>query len=107
MELQEMAGEKISVPGAPAIPGLTFRHFRGPSDFAAIAAVNAASESTDKVDYRIRPDDIKYFYTHMVHTDIQRDMLFVEVDGQVIGYNRSFSAREENGPWLYGWVGVL
>jgi ribosomal protein S18 acetylase RimI-like enzyme len=107
MEIQAVIGGKISVPGAPAIAGLTFRTFRGPSDFAAIAAVNAASEPVDKVDYRTRVSDIEYMYTHLVHTDIQRDMLFVEVDGAVIGYNRTWSAREEDGPWLYGWVGVL
>src|SRR6187551_3253656 len=105
MDVQEVIGGEISVPGAPEIPGLTFRHFRGPSDFAAIAAVNAASEPVDKVDYRTRVSDIEYMYTHLVHTDIQRDMLFVEVDGAVIGYNRTWSAREEDGPWLYGWVG--
>ncbi len=107
MALQAAIGNEIQVAGAPAIPGLTFRHFRGPGDFADIAAVNAASESMDRVNYRIRVEDIEYFYTHMVHTDIRRDMLFVEVDGRVVGYNRGYSMREENGPWLGGWAGVL
>jgi mycothiol synthase len=107
MDIQEAVGEQIYVPGAPEIPGLTFRGFRGLDDFAAIAAVNAASEAADKVDYRIWVSDIEHFYTHLVHTDIRRDMLFVEVDGEVVGYNRAESAREENGPWLFGWVGVL
>jgi ribosomal protein S18 acetylase RimI-like enzyme len=107
MELQEAVGEKILVPGAPAIAGLTFRHYRGPSDFAAIAAVNAASQAVDKVDYKMRVEDVEHFYLHLLHTDIRRDMLFVEVDGQVIGYNRGSSTRDENGPWIYGWVGVL
>jgi ribosomal protein S18 acetylase RimI-like enzyme len=107
MDVQEAVGEQIEVAGAPAMAGLTFRRFRGPSDFAAIAAVNAASEPVDKVDYRTRVSDIEHFYTHLVHTDIRRDMLFVEVDGQVVGYNRGASLREENGPWIYHWAGVL
>jgi ribosomal protein S18 acetylase RimI-like enzyme len=107
MQLQEAVGEVIVVAGAPEIPGLTFRHYRGPSDFAAIAAVNAASQALDKVDYHIRAEDVEHMYLHLVHTDIRRDMLFVEVDGQVVGYNRTWSMREENGPWLFGWAGVL
>ena len=33
------AADVIHVSDAPDIPGLTFRHFRGEPDFAAIAAV--------------------------------------------------------------------
>ena len=105
MNVFETLGDEITVPGAPALSGLSFRRYRGPGDFAAIAAVNAASEAADRVDYRFRVSDIEHFYTHMGHTDIRRDMLFVEVDGEVVGYNRTWSAREETAPgWAAGWA---
>jgi mycothiol synthase len=102
MDMQEVAGESITVPGAPSIPGLTFRHFRGPSDFPAISAVMGAANAADGIERVTTPEDIARYYSHMTHCDPYRDMVFVEVDGEVVGYDRRWSAQEENGPWIYG-----
>ncbi len=45
--MSESIPDAIQVPGAPAIPGLVFRHFRGPADFPAMVAAVNASEAAD------------------------------------------------------------
>ncbi len=45
MTTLELATDTLRVPDAPALPGLTFRHFRGESDFPAAESDRAAAES--------------------------------------------------------------
>ncbi len=44
-----MTHDLIEINHGPTIPGLSFRHFRGPSDFPQMAAAIAASADADKV----------------------------------------------------------
>jgi GNAT superfamily N-acetyltransferase len=47
-----MHADTIQVTDSPAIPGLNFRRFRGPSDYPAMAAVIEASADADKIERR-------------------------------------------------------
>lgn len=77
---------------APAVPGLVFRAFRGPQDLAGMAAVHAGSREQDRIDPLSSRD---YFPTL---ADLQRDyaglkpgnlnLLFIEINGQLVGYNQ-------------------
>jgi GNAT superfamily N-acetyltransferase len=99
--------DAIEIRTAPAIPGLAFRRFRGPSDYplmAAAAALNADADQTERV---ITVDDIAQLYSRLINCDPYQDMIFAEVDGDLIGYGRVFWFEEENGPRLYGFTGPL
>jgi mycothiol synthase len=80
--------QPINVPNAPSIPGLAFRSFRGEADYPAMLAVIEGSKETDGVERTDSLEDIVRNYQHLTNCDPYRDMLFVEMDGEVIGYSR-------------------
>jgi ribosomal protein S18 acetylase RimI-like enzyme len=99
--------ENILLSEAPAIPGLTFRGFAGESDFPKMLAVIEASKHADKVERTDSLDDVRRNYSHLTRCDPQTDMLFAEMDGEVIGYNRVWWDRQEDSVYTYGVVGFL
>jgi mycothiol synthase len=85
----------------PALPGLTFRGFRGEVDYPAMVAVIAGSKEADGIERTETIDDVARNYRHLFNCDPYRDMLFAEVQGQVIGYSRVFWQQELKGNLLY------
>lgn len=77
----------LTLPAAPAIPGLAFRLFQGEADFPAIEAVRKSVQAVDGDTWFPGPD----IDPDPVCNPLQ-DCLIVEVDGQVIGYT-----------WLVWW----
>ncbi len=72
-----------------------------------MAAAIAASVEADKVERVTTAEDIANSYAHLTNCDPYQDMIFGEVNGEVIGYSRGWWFDEENGPRLYGFVGFL
>ncbi len=99
--------DSIDIPDAPAIPGLAFRHFRGAEDYPQMVAVIAASAEADKMERVDSVEDITNAYSHLVNCDPYQDMIFAEINNEVIGYSRGFWRQEENGPRIYTSVGFL
>jgi GNAT superfamily N-acetyltransferase len=99
--------DPISVTDAPAIAGLAFRHFRGVEDYPKMVAVVTASAEADKIERVDTVEEVANGYAHLVNSDPYQDMLFAEVNNEVIGYSRGFWRQEENGPCIYGSVGFL
>ena len=99
----------VSVVGAPAIPGLTFRHFRGEEDYPAILEVNTRSKIADGLDQDLHTiDTLKYTYGFTPNHDPGKDMLTAEVDGKMAGFTRVFWERlQEDGSRLYWHVGFV
>ncbi len=89
------------VTDAPDVAGLCFRGFRGEADYAAMSAVINGSKETDGLEWSQSPEDVARSYRHLVNSDPERDMLFAEVDGRVIGYSRVWWMQEAKGTWLY------
>ena len=55
--------ESVTLPDAPAIPGLRFRHFRGDEDYPAILAVNNGSKIADGLEHDLHTlETIKHTY---------------------------------------------
>jgi len=102
-----MTNDSIEINAAPAIPGLSFRHFRGPSDYPKMAAAIAASSEADKVERVTTAEDLAASYAHVTNCDPYQDMIFPEINGEVIGYSRGWWNLEDNGPYLYQFVGFL
>jgi GNAT superfamily N-acetyltransferase len=99
--------EDISLPNAPSIPGLTFRCFRGEADYPHMAALIAACKVADGVERSTNVDDIARTYRHLENCDPRTDMLFAEVDGQVIAYGRLWWDDLLDGIRLYHPLGFL
>jgi ribosomal protein S18 acetylase RimI-like enzyme len=98
---------KVILPDAPQLPGLVFRHFRGESDYPYMAALIAACKTVDGVERSTSVEDIATNYRHLENCDPARDMLFAEVDGQVIAYGRLFWDLELDGTRIYHIIGYL
>jgi GNAT superfamily N-acetyltransferase len=92
----------ITLPNAPAIPGLAFRFFQGEADFPSIEAVREAVRTVDGDLWLPGPDT----NPNTVCNPAQ-DCLLAEVDGKVIGYTWLAWWEEMNGTKLYlhlGWL---
>jgi ribosomal protein S18 acetylase RimI-like enzyme len=84
----------VQLPDAPPIYGLVFRGFLGESDFPKMASVMQSCRNVDQIERVDCAVDIARRYRHLVKSDPYKDMLFAELNGQVIGYGR-VSWREE------------
>ena len=97
----------ITIPNAPSIAGLTFRHFRGEADYPHMAALIAACKVADDVERSTNVEDIARTYRHLENCDPQTDMLFAEVNGQMIAYGRIWWDDLLEGIRLYHPFGFL
>jgi len=85
----------------PAIPGLTFRGFLGEVDYPDMVAVIEALKEADSLEWTLGVEDTARSYSHMVNCDPYQDMLFAELNGQVIGYSRVWWEQEQDGKRFY------
>ena len=79
---------RIDVPETPAIAGLALRGFEGPTDYPGMVKVIEASKLADRIERTDSVADLARNYANLTNCDPYTDMLFAEVDGEVIGYSR-------------------
>lgn len=104
----EQAGKAIYIADAPSIPGLTFRHFAGESDFPKMIEVLESSRLADGIEEVGTLEDLIRRYSNLKNSDPYRDMLMIEVDGKLVGYNRVVWWEEElDGTLVYSHVTFL
>jgi ribosomal protein S18 acetylase RimI-like enzyme len=101
MTSEILINEKIEVHNAPDIPGLTFRGFRGEEDYQHMVAVITTCKREDDAEWSVSVEDVTRNYSHLERCDPYKDMLFTEVDGEVIGYGRGWWDEELDGNYLY------
>jgi mycothiol synthase len=99
--------ETINIPNAPSIPNLIFRHFIGETDYPHMAALIKACKIADGVERSTDVDDIARAYRHLENCNPQSDMLFAEVECQVIAYGRIWWDDLLDGTLLYHPIGFL
>ena len=99
--------DHIHIDNSPNIAGLVFRRFRGAEDYPRMVAVITASAEADKIERVDSVEDVANFYSHLVNCDPYQDMIFAEMDEEVIGYSRGSWFQEENGPRIYTSIGFL
>ena len=97
----------ITALNAPAVPGLIFRRFHGPSDYSHMLAVINGSKKADDIERSDTLEAMINNYAHLENCDPYRDMLIAEVDGQMIAYNRAFWEQQEDGTRIYNVFGFL
>jgi mycothiol synthase len=86
---------------APSIPKPIFRGFYGEEDYPAMAAVIAGSKDEDGQEWALSVEDIARNYRHLHNCDPEQDMLFVEADGEVVGYGRVWGTKQQTATRLY------
>ena len=102
-----MSDTSLLIPNSPPLPGLVFRRFRGESDYPSMAALIGACKLADGVERSSSVEDVAQIYRHLENCDPQADMLFAEVDGQVIAYGRLLWLDQVDGSRVYIPVGFL
>lgn len=84
----EPLSETVAIPNTPSIPGLSFRRFRGESDFDILANVIQRSREADLYDIVDTPEDIANDFRNIQNCDPGKDMFFVEINGTAVGFCR-------------------
>ncbi len=91
----------------PEINGLSLRGFAGETDYANILTVIEGSKDADQVERSMTLEEIANNYAHLHNSDPYQDMLFVEVNNQVVGYTRVEWSVNNQGEWLGYHLGFL
>ena len=95
MTTSTLINDIVVVPDAPAIPGLTFRRFRGAKDYKPMADVRNSSRWADGVEYVTTPEDIPIIIRDLGNCDPYQDIAFVEAEGQLVGYGLTEWFKED------------
>ena len=90
-----------TIKNAPDIPGLTFRPFRGEEDYPKMAALINTCNEAEKVENISTPEDVAHTYRYLQRSDTDKDMLFAEVDGELVAYGRCMWSAEPDSTHLY------
>jgi ribosomal protein S18 acetylase RimI-like enzyme len=80
----------IQLTEAPPIPGLQFRHYRGPEDHPEMHRVHQAVAAADGVEEVTTLEQFDLSYANHVNCDHERDIILAEVDGALVAYARVF-----------------
>jgi ribosomal protein S18 acetylase RimI-like enzyme len=108
-----MVSDTILLPDAPPIPGLVFRHFRAPADYAHMAGITRASAAVDGTERADTAEELANFFAHLTNCDPSTDMIFAQVDPgdgrqpETIGYSRGSWREEYNGERRYMFFGRI
>lgn len=76
----------IQIPDAPAIPGLTWRHWRDETDFAPMAEIVNICFAAEGITERTTAASTANLYLHLPNSKPARDILLVEANGKLVGY---------------------
>jgi mycothiol synthase len=107
MENTKIEKSTIELENAPAIDGLSFRRFTGEEDFPKMLAVINTSKKVDQIERGDTLQDVINTYTHLINCDPYLDMIFAEIDGEVVAYNRGFWRVESDDKRIFQHFGFL
>jgi mycothiol synthase len=91
----------VQLPQAPAISGLTFRHYRGAEDHPAMRRVNAAASAAVGREHEPTQEEFDLSYSTLVNCDPHRDIVMAEVHGELVAYARVFWTDQVDGSRNY------
>lgn len=98
---------RVVIPGAPPIPGLTFRHPRFPEDYPGITEVFNAVADADAMYHRLSVEDVQHWYEHTTGWDPRVDEVIVELDGRIVGYGDVRHHSDTDGTPVFQMGGAL
>jgi mycothiol synthase len=105
--MQQNNPRDIDVPDAPDIPGLAFRMFQGKNDYPAIVTVLEGCKEADRFELATTVEGVARSFEHLHNCDPHKDMLFVEMNGEVIGYTQVWWREEPEGTRNYIHFAIL
>jgi mycothiol synthase len=105
--LTNIEKEPIVLTDAPPLAGLCFRRFRGEADYPLMVRVLNLSKEADQIEDVDTLAEVANNYTHLVNCDPYRDMLFVQIQNEVVGYTRVFWQEEAEAGLVYSHLGFL
>jgi ribosomal protein S18 acetylase RimI-like enzyme len=100
MDIKNEILEAIIDPRTKDIPGMRLRGFMGEADYPKILGIIHGCSAEDDLERSETLEDIVNTYTHLHHCDPYSDMLFVEIDGDDVGYSRVWWEVEGSGQWI-------
>ncbi|MCB2209499.1 GNAT family N-acetyltransferase [bacterium] len=87
---------EIKVMDAPDIEGLSFRHFAGESDYPKMIAIIEKVAEADEDEHVSTLEDLRHNYEYLTHSDPANDMIFAEINGEVVAYSRVAWHQEQD-----------
>jgi len=97
MITDQTRSDAIRIPEAPSLPGLRFRHYGGPEDHPAMAALNTATRAANGMVEDTTVDDLDRDYAVLINCDLASDFVAAELDGRLVGYGRVFWTDRNDG----------
>jgi GNAT superfamily N-acetyltransferase len=102
-----MSAGPVKIKGAPSIDGLSFRRIRGEPDFRVLADVIQKSRDADHYEIVDTPRDLERDFRYLQNCDPSKDMIYVEVNGKLVGFCRCEWRSREGGERTYELVAHL
>lgn len=99
--------DRIELPDAPAIAGLTFRSCRDETDYAIVADVMNMCREADGSQTIVTHEEIANRFIHLEYFVPAKDLIFAEIDGRPIGYTRLLVRQLDDGKWVYTNIGSV
>jgi ribosomal protein S18 acetylase RimI-like enzyme len=90
--------DEIELPGAPALPGLVFRRYRGEADIPLVLALANASEEADQSGRMLQPADVSAWF----HPNALRSAIFAELQGELAAFGRTYGYVTYAHEHIYG-----
>lgn len=97
----ELIENEIEVAEMPAVPGLRFRGFQGETDYPHMVDIINTSRKADQEDWLASVEETATDYAHLTNCDPYTDMIFAEVDDEVVGYGRCWWRNQVDGAIAY------
>ena len=91
----------IWLSNAPAVQGLSFRHYEGDRDLPAIVDVLNRSMLADDDEFLYTIEDVRLEYINTANFDPSEDVLIAELEGQPVGVAYTRWNRKPEGVRLY------
>jgi mycothiol synthase len=96
----------VTLPDAPAIPGLAFRPFDPDRDYPTLVDLIGEAHIVDGVEWLPTVEGLRVEFEHTAEFDPRRDVLLAEIDGTLVGAAET-SVRTRDGIGVHsveGWV---
>jgi ribosomal protein S18 acetylase RimI-like enzyme len=99
--------EAIVLPGAPHIPNLGFRRYKGDEDLLSVVNVFNACKAYDGLERSASIDDVKRLFDYLIPTEQDERVLICEIDGEVVAFSLVYWETKASGDWIYNLSGYI
>ncbi|MBX3029462.1 MAG: GNAT family N-acetyltransferase [Chloroflexi bacterium] len=97
----------VTVPEAPPLPGLSFRHYRGPEDHPALVRTQNRQWEADGEPDRETVEAMDADFAHLTNCDPRRDLLIARIDDVVVAWTRVSWDDQNDGSRRYRTEGYV